>query len=265
MGSVFSMDETLTESQKEKAKRMGISEEEIIQKILRINGMEKPKVSIIIPVYNCEKYIKECIESALNQTYNSYEVIVIDDGSTDKTLDILTGIDGITVLIKSNGGTASALNTGIKNAKGNWIKWLSADDVLYHNYLDVMMKCAINPDVIYYCNYERINEYGVKIKNFIEPPIRDFKSNKEQFDELMKYFYANGSSSLIHKSVFERFGYFDDTLRHSEDYDMWLRASKNNIRFGLVSEILLKYRVHPEQLTNKVGGSLDEVIRARYR
>jgi glycosyltransferase involved in cell wall biosynthesis len=223
------------------------------------------KVSIIIPVYNCEKYIIKAIDSALDQSYKNYEIIVVDDGSTDNTLNLITKYDNITVLIKPNGGTASALNCGIRASKGNWIKWLSADDILYSRYLEVMMKCAINPDVIYYCNYERVMSDETTINHFIEPPIRDFKSNKEQFDELMSYFYANGSSSLIHKSVFERFGYFDDTLRHSEDYDMWLRASKNNIRFGLVSEVLLKYRIHPDQLTNKIGGSLDEVIRARYR
>jgi teichuronic acid biosynthesis glycosyltransferase TuaG len=91
------------------------------------------KVSIIIPVYNCQKYVGYAIESALNQTYEDVEVIVIDDGSFDDTLDIITQFDGITVLVKNNGGTASALNEGIKTAKGDWIHWLSADDVL-HDY-----------------------------------------------------------------------------------------------------------------------------------
>lgn len=264
MGSVFSMYNTLTDSQKEKAHILGISEDEMIQKILRINNMEKPNVSVIIPVFNCEKYIKYAIDSVLRQTYDSYELIVVDDGSTDGTLDIITEYDGITVLVKPNGGTSSALNTGIKSSKGNWIKWLSADDVLFDNYLEVMMKNA-RDDRINYCNYERINEYGEFIKNFIEPIERNNKTNKEQFDELMRYFYGNGSSSLIHKSIFDKIGLFDDSLKHSEDYDFWLKASKNGIIFELIPEILLKYRVHPEQLTNKVGGSIDEIIRSRYR
>lgn len=222
------------------------------------------KVSIIIPVYNGEKFIRECIESALNQNYNDYEIIIVDDGSTDSTLDILTQIEGITVLIKNNGGTASALNIGIKNARGQWIKWLSADDILHVDYLKTIMNDP-DPEKIYYTNYRIIDKDGNHIRDFIEPIERNLRTNKEQFDELMKYFYGNGSSSLIHKSVFEKIGMFDDKLRHSEDYDFWLRASKNGILFELIPEFLLSYRNHDDQLTNKIGGSLDGMIKARYR
>lgn len=271
MGVEFSskMDMTLTESQKQKAKNLGISEDEMLSRIIRVQNREKPEISVIIPVYNGEKYIKYAIDSVFSQKYNSYEIIVIDDGSTDETLDILTQYDGLTVLIKPNGGTASALNTGIRNSKGNWIKWLSADDVLLPEYLDEMMKhissIPNNKDKIFYTNYEIIDDNGDFINYFLEPPSRNFTTNKEQFEELMRYFYGNGSSSFIHKSVFERIGMFDDSLKHSEDYDFWLKASKNNIRFELVPNCLLKYRRHKDQLTNKIGGSLDEKIKARYR
>jgi len=270
MGSVFSgnMDRTLTESQKLKAISLGISEAEMIDKIVRIQNREKVDISIIIPVYNGEKFIKECVESALNQTYLSKEIIVVDDGSTDGTLDILTQIEDITVLIKPNGGTASALNTGIRNAKGNWIKWLSADDVLLPNYLDVMTDHIINSsnikEKIYYCDYDVIDETGSIKRRFTEPISRNNKSNKEQFEELMKYYYGNGSSSMIHKDIFHRIGLFDEKLGHSEDYEFWLRASKNGIRFELVPQVLLRYREHKDQLTKKVGGSLDMEIKKRY-
>jgi teichuronic acid biosynthesis glycosyltransferase TuaG len=257
-------DYTLTKSQRRKAKELGITEDEMIERLIRIQNREKPIISIIIPVYNCEKYIRQSVESALKQTYHSFEVIVVDDGSTDGTLDIITEYENVTVLIKPNGGTASALNTGIRNAKGIWIKWLSADDVLKKDYLSNIMKTVTITDAIYYTNYDIIGEDGNVIKRFTEPELRNFRSNEEQFEELMKYYYGNGSSSLIHKSVFEKVGLFDESLPHSEDYEFWLRASKNNIRFVLIPNYDLEYRRHPDQLTNKVGGSLDMEIKKKY-
>lgn len=271
MGVMFSgnMIDTLTESQKEKAKRLGITQDEMIEKIKRVQEMETPNISIIIPVYNCEKYIQYAIDSAIDQSYKNYEIIVIDDGSTDRTLDIITKYENITVLIKSNGGTASALNMGIKASKGKYIKWLSADDILYSDYLQKMIdhvdRLKDNDNKIFYCNYEIVGHDETTIKHFIEPISRNDKTNKEQFDELMRYYYGNGSSSIIPRKVFDRIGLFDDKLGHSEDYEFWLRASKNGVLFELIPQVLLKYRVHPDQLTNKVGGSLDSVIKARYR
>ena len=99
------------------------------------------KVSIIIPVYNTEKYLRECIESALNQTYKDIEIIAVNDGSNDNSLKILESFKNrIKIISKKNGGTATALNEGIKNMTGEWFKWLSADDVLYSNAIEELMK-----------------------------------------------------------------------------------------------------------------------------
>ena len=90
------------------------------------------KVSVIIPLYNAEKYIGKAIESVLNQTHKNLEIIVVDDGSTDTSLyQAGRYADRISLYHKENGGPASALNFGIQRATGDWIKWLSADDVLY--------------------------------------------------------------------------------------------------------------------------------------
>ena len=124
------------------------------------------KVSIIIPVYNAEKYLKECIESALAQTYDDIEVIAIDDGSTDDSLKILNSYsDRIKIITKENGGTASALNVGINAMNGEWFKWLSADDVLYPNAIEELIKeieQMKNKDkIILYSNYDIINSDGI--------------------------------------------------------------------------------------------------------
>ncbi len=222
------------------------------------------KVSIIIPVYNCQKYVGYAIESALNQTYEDVEVIVIDDGSFDDTLDIITQFDGISVLVKNNGGTASALNEGIKASKGDWIHWLSADDVLHTTAIENMMNIIKDKDKIYYTNYDVIDESGTVIGEFVEPVLRNLKSIQDKKTELMSFYYGNGSTSMIHKSVFKKIGYFDEELAHSEDYEFWLRAISHGIDLWNIPIKTLKYRRHADQLTNKVGGSLDTEIRNKY-
>lgn len=217
-------------------------------------------ISIVIPVYNCERFLGEAIESALNQTYEDKEIIVVDDGSTDSSLDIALNYD-VDVISKINGGTGSALNTGIESAKGDWIKWLSADDVMYPDALQKMMNhISKTPDHInriFYTHYTLINENGDGIGVFTEP------EHENQKETLMKFFFGNGSTSLIHKRVFEKIGKFKE-LPHSEDYEFWLRAVHNGIRLELIPIYSIMYRRHPEQLTNKIGGSLDHEIKKAF-
>src|SRR5487761_2610644 len=116
------------------------------------------KLSIIIPVYNTEKYLKECIESCLNQTHDDIEVIAVDDGSTDNSVNILNDYaQKIKIIRKKNGGTASALNVGIKVMNGEWFKWLSSDDVLYNNAVEILVRQAelmgeLGMSTIFYSN-----------------------------------------------------------------------------------------------------------------
>lgn len=261
------IDGVLTPNQKEAAKLMGISDEEMMDRLRKLDPNYIYQCAIIIPVYNCEKYIKECIDSAKKQTIPC-EVIVVNDGSTDKTHDICKSIDGITYLIKPNGRTASALNCGIRNSHCKWIHWLSADDVLYPNAVEIMLKeiseTPNNTNYIYYSNYDVIDESSNIVSQFIEPLHRNFRSKEERFVELLGNYYGNGSSSMIHKSVFEKIK-FDETLLHSEDYDMWLHCMSEGMDLKLVPVKTLKYRVHDEQLTVKYGGSLSEFIRNRYK
>lgn len=220
-------------------------------------------VSIIIPVFNGEKYIKEAIVSALNQDLppQEFEVIVVDDGSTDKTADIcMEFADRIRYFYKENGGTASALNVGIFSAFGSYIKWLSADDVLLPDACRKMLKWIADNDsenmvnTIYYTNYHVIDQNGLFLRDFVEP------GHDEQ--ELWKKFFGNGSTSLIHREIFQKIGDFDAGLPHSEDYEFWLRATMlHGVKMQLIPLFTLNYRNHPDQLTNKVGGSLDKVIK----
>jgi glycosyltransferase involved in cell wall biosynthesis len=222
-------------------------------------------VSIIIPVFNCEKYIEEALLSAIHQSYQETEIIVVNDGSNDGTIHVIMKVmekypDKIRLFSKKNEGTASALNAGIRQAQGMWIKWLSAVDVMYPNCLDLMMDKAKYKDTIYYSNYDIIDFRGAKIGEFIEP------QGGHTPDYLWKRFFGNGSSSLIHRNVFSKCGLFDESIEHSEDYEFWLRATQiHGIKMELVPEKTIKYRRHADMLTNKVGGRLDDVIKEKIR
>ena len=214
-----------------------------------------PKISIVIPTYNTQKYIIQAIQSALWQTYENKEIIVVNDGSTDDTIPLIekSGLmDKIILINKKNGGTASALNAGIRQATGEWIKWLSSDDLLYTKCLEQMMeKISILPDKeshIYYTHYEIIDEKRNTIKRFMEPNHNSLPLSKKNAI-LYSNYYGNGTTSLIHKSVFEKIGYFDESLRTGDDYDFWLRASFNGIDLYLIDILQAGYRVHTGQMT----------------
>ena len=126
--------------------------------------MEKSNlVSIVIPVYNSEKFLIECLESILNQTYKDIEIIVVNDGSTDNSEKILQKYsDKITIISQENQGLASALNAGIKTLKGCWLKWFSPDDVMYPKTIETLVHMAETQqdNTIIYSNWELIDENG---------------------------------------------------------------------------------------------------------
>lgn len=215
------------------------------------------KVSVVIPVYNGQKYVRETIDSVINQTYKDIEIIVVNDGSTDYTLDILKSYeDRIKIINKINRGTASALNTGINEMIGEWFKWVSADDVLFPDAIESLMNEVKTLgdkayDCILYTNYDIIDENGNFIKEFIEPNYNRMPSFERNVILLDNY-YGNGSSSLIHKNIFKRIGKFDEKLGNREDYEFWLRACVlNGCMLHLVFKKTVKYRVHQDQLTRK--------------
>ena len=218
-------------------------------------------VSIIIPTFNQGNYLREAILSAINQDME-VEVIVVNDGSTDDTINVCEEFfDKIKYYYKENGGTASALNVGIHYANGDWIKWLSSDDILLPDACRKMLEWTTKNQTavqqlssIYYTHYHIIDERGVFIQDFKEPGHPN--------DMLWKFFFGNGSTSLIHSEIFQKIGNFDSGFRHSEDYEFWLRATMlHDIKMTLIPLFTLNYRRHPEQLTNKVGGSLDSIIK----
>ncbi|MDO8574417.1 MAG: glycosyltransferase [bacterium] len=205
---------------------------------------EQSLVSIIIPAYNVEGFIKNAVESALGQTYSNIEIIVVDDGSTDKTEDILSPYikeKKIKYIRQSNLGLAGARNTGIKEAQGKYIALLDADDEFLPEKIKKQVKALeVNPDYgICYCD----------IIHFFEGNPRKFYHHRytyqsgNLFEPLLEKQFINPLSVVIRKDVLAKWGVFDPELRHTEDWELWLRLSHAGIKFYYLDEPLALYQV----------------------
>lgn len=209
----------------------------------------QPKVSIVIPVYNGANYMREAIDSALNQTYENCEVIVVNDGSTDETEQIaLSYGDRIRYFSKENGGVSTALNVGIENMEGEYFSWLSHDDVYYPWKIERQMNALSqrgDDRTIVYGNWDRLQMPEGVVRAL--PPNYRYRG-RDYWCELRPVLFGliNGCTILIHKSHFERAGLFDESLMTAQDYDMWFRIFRNQQVIHL-DEPLIMYRVHEKQ------------------
>lgn len=210
----------------------------------------KKKVTIMIPVYNGSNYVKEAIESALAQTYKNTEVIVINDGSTDngKTKAIAESFGNkIKYYEKENGGVSTALNLGIKKATGDYICWLSHDDLYYPNKVERQMEEIEKYDenTILFSDFDLIDEHG----NKFDEVHYNHKQVQKKPDYAVLRGMIGGITLLIPKHAFEKTGEFKVELRCTQDYDMWFRMLEN-YRFVHMSESLTMTRIHRNQDTN---------------
>jgi glycosyltransferase involved in cell wall biosynthesis len=202
-----------------------------------------PRVTVLIPTFNYQAYLAESIESALHQTYRDREVVVVDDGSTDQTPDILERYGrAIRVIRTENGGTPSALNAGIAQARGEWIAWLSSDDAFEPAKLARQLEfAAAHPEcAVIYTDWYVVDAAGQVIDHLRSP---DFPTRDRLISGLLRGCVINGSTTLVRRSAYERAGPFDETLRQAHDWDMWLRLAHDS-PFGHVPEPLVRYRWH---------------------
>ena len=208
------------------------------------------KVSIIIPVYNGEDYVKEAIDSALNQTYLNIEVIVVNDGSKDKTDTICKSYgDKIKYIFKENGGVSTALNEGIKNMTGDYFSWLSHDDLYRPDKIEKQINYLKNikqKNIILFSDFECIRSDG---KLFAKPYRFDEEELKRKPLYAILRGYINGITLLIPKSAFVKCGIFDEKLRCTQDYDLWWKMIKY-YNFVHMNELMTLTRIHPGQDTN---------------
>ncbi|UCN01111.1 glycosyltransferase [Sulfurimonas sp. SWIR-19] len=202
-------------------------------------------ISVIIPTYNRYKLLKRAIKSVLDQTYTAKEIIVIDDGSTDATCNIQKDFPNIIYIYQKNRGVSAARNRGIEIAKSEWIAFLDSDDEFYPQKLQKQVDFhKANPDILMSYTQEQWVRNGVTVKI----PKKYRKIGKDAFLENLSYCNIAPSSVMLHKSLLERVGLFDEHLEVCEDYDLWLRITCKH-KIGLINEKLIrKYAGHDAQL-----------------
>ena len=210
---------------------------------------EQPLVSAVIPVYNGSNYLREAIDSVLNQTYKNIEILVIDDGSTDNTWDIIQSYgDKVRGFHKENGGVSSALNLGINNMRGEWFAWLSHDDLWLPENIERKVEFILNNPGggIYYGGYSYINP---KHEIIYGSNGCWYSHGKDLRKMLRSGNYIHGITALVHRDCFQKVGFFDEHLRCTQDYEMWFRIAKEYTTYLLPTR-LAQTRIHPEQVGN---------------
>lgn len=209
----------------------------------------EPLVSIVIPVYNGEDYLQEAIESALKQTYKNIEILVVNDGSTDRTEQIAGAYGNkIRYFYKPNGGVASALNLAIEEMRGEYFSWLSHDDYDYPEKIEQLVGAVLgqeNKDAVAYCNYSLLDQRTGILSPY---KIEEYYSEKDRFNGIFMTIQRlmDGGSMLIPNSHFQRVGMFNEALRATQDYDMWFRMLKGK-QVIHVPKVLHVARVHAKQ------------------
>ena len=224
--------------------------------------MFNPKVTIIIPVYNWSNYLWEAIKSALNQTYNNIEILVINDGSNDNwaTEKIAQSFgDKINYIYKENWWVATALNLWIEKASWDYISWLSHDDLYYPNKIEEQVRFLEwlkDKNSIISSDFELVNE-NWDIISIIDS---SYKSEELLYKLLVKSF-LNWCTLLIPKKAFLEVWYFDISLKTTQDYHLWFKFLKK-YTFVNINENLVKSRQHSWQDTNT---KLDLVVLERKK
>ncbi len=215
--------------------------------------MKHPLVSVIIPTFNRAWSIKRAVDSVLNQTFRDFELIVVDDGSNDNTLEILKKYDDkIQIISQINLGVSAARNSGIKHSRGEYVAFLDSDDEWLPKKLEAQIGYLNeNPSVNICQTVERWIRYG----KFVNIPNVHKKVGGNIFEQSLKKCMITCSSVIMRKSLLDEVGLFNETMPACEDYDLWLRITYKYEVGLLEKEYLVRYGGHKDQLSTKYNGN----------
>jgi glycosyltransferase involved in cell wall biosynthesis len=202
---------------------------------------EKFSVSVIVPVYNGEAFLREAIQSIQRQDWGAAEIVIVDDGSTDRTGEIATGFGDIVRYVQQpNLGAAAARNRGIKMAVGSVIAFLDADDLWLEHTLSLQLQVLqANPSL------QMVRGHTRRIHRVAVP------SGESQWGSFGEAWSALSlGSAIMRKPVFDRVGYLDESLAFNEDVDWFMRAKETGIATMLHGEVVQLYRRHEHNMTN---------------
>jgi|26BtaG_2_1085354.scaffolds.fasta_scaffold00481_4 alpha-1,3-rhamnosyltransferase len=223
-----------------------------------------PLVSIVVITYNSSKYVLETLESAKAQTYQNIELIVTDDGSTDRTIEICEKwlaenkdrfVRTELITIEKNTGIPANCNRGVKASQGEWVKLIAGDDVLVYDLLEKYIAYTLtNSETKFiHSNVERLiknkpNELENKNKYYFNQPNT---TSQEQFEILLRINPIYAATTFIHKDIFINHGYFDEKFKLWEDRPMWLKLTKNGVKLDFLNITSVRYRVSLDSVQSK--------------
>jgi glycosyltransferase involved in cell wall biosynthesis len=215
----------------------------------------KPLISVIMPAYNSAATIRESIMSVVDQSYKRWELIVVDDGSTDDTARVVTEIedDRIRIYQKTNSGVADARNQGMAIAKGDFLAFLDADDLWLSPKLKCQLDCfAAGPDDLglVHTGYLEFGTEGTRAPKPLRHCRKEWLSGAVH-RRLMVHDFVATSTVMIRSEVPTHCGEFDRTLSGPEDWDFWIRIA-SRFTFGFIDKALVRYRQHPAGLSKNV-------------
>jgi glycosyltransferase involved in cell wall biosynthesis len=216
----------------------------------RLVKIETPLVSVIIPNYNYGNYISETLSSVLNQSYKNLEIIVVDDGSTDNSIEVIKRLgQDIRIIEQNNSGVSSARNKGLKASTGKYVCFLDADDFWEEHKVELQVMAAEEYDLdLIYCGY---SECDVNL-NIIKEQIPKHKGNCENLYRVnpgSAIALLGTSTAMIRATVLEKVEGFDIELNTSADWDFLRRISKIS-HFSFVSAQLVRYRIHSDSMSS---------------
>ena len=210
-------------------------------------------VSDIVPVYNGELYLEAALQSILSQDYQSIEIIVVDDGSSDRTAQIARAFKNVRYLYQDNQGQAGAMNAGLLFSSGLFITFLDADDLwVPHN---------LSTQVSYLLEHSEVDMVLAGRKNFVDP---DTKTPLLKTKDLAEEETVNLTlgSMVARRSVFDKIGHFDTMYKNAKDVDWFIRAREGGIKMKTMSEIVLFRRLHDSNRSYETKNRTSEFLRA---
>jgi glycosyltransferase involved in cell wall biosynthesis len=197
-----------------------------------------PRVSVVIPTYNSARFLREAIQSVLNQTYSDFEVVIIDDGSTDDTESVVRSFgERVSYVKQPNRGVSAARNQGIRDAKAEYVAFLDSDDIWLPNKLaEQIPLLEQDPELgLVYSDWAVVPEHGEAEPSFLK---KVPGSSGHVFEALLQWGFILTSGTVVRRACLDEVGYFDETLSIAQDYDLWLRISYR-WKVALVSKSLL--------------------------
>jgi glycosyltransferase involved in cell wall biosynthesis len=212
-----------------------------------------PCVSVIIPTYNRKDFLLEAVDSVLAQTYDDYELIVVDDGSSDGTEEALQRYDEqLHYCYQANQGVSTARNRGLELAHGDFIAFLDSDDLWMKKKMELQVACMDEyPD----CQICYTDETWIRRGRRVNPKTRHAKYSGLIYPYCLPLCIISPSSALMRRGLFEEVGVFDPELPVCEDYDLWLRVAARFPVFFIPERLIIKRGGHPDQLSQRSWGN----------